>query len=198
MSIAVLGTFFFRSDSVAQEHDARAVANLVLREAWERGLEISNLKLQKLLFLCHAFFLVEKGKGLVRGNFVAWRFGPVQKEAYEAFQNFGADPIKAEAVRVNPVNGERSKVAAPVDREVVDLVRKIVQFYGSWSASELVELTHAKNGPWDFVVTSAAKNANMGLRISDEIIAQRFKYHWFGEKRNLSGEEPNDDRPIVA
>jgi uncharacterized phage-associated protein len=185
-------------DSVTEKHDARAIANLVLREAWARELEISNLKLQKLLFLCHAFFLVEKGKALVQGSFVAWQFGPVHKEAYEAFQSFGAKPIKSEAVSFSPVTGERRQVAAPQEHEVVDVVRKIIRFYGSWSASELVTLTHAKNGPWDTVVTSAAKNANMGLRISDEIIVQRFKYHWFGEKRHLNDEDPNDDRPLVA
>jgi uncharacterized phage-associated protein len=183
---------------LAQELDARAIANLVLREAWARGLHISNLKLQKLLFLCHAFYLVERGRRLMRGDFVAWRFGPVHREAYAAFQSFGGEPIASEAVRVNPVSGERSEVAIPKDQQVIDLVRKIVQFYGPWTASELVALTHAKNGPWDCVVTAAAESANMGLRISDNVILERFKYHWFGEKQNLNGEEPNDDRPLVA
>jgi len=183
---------------LAHEYDARAIANLVLREGWARGIEITNLKLQKLLFLCHAFFLVEKGKRLVQGHFLAWKLGPVNREAYDAFQGFGKDAIKSEAVRINPVSGERTRLNIPDDQEIVDLVQKIVSFYGSWTASELVTLTHAKNGPWHYVVNAAAKSANVGLKISDDIIAERFKFHWFGEKNKLIDEEPNEDRPLVA
>lgn len=181
-----------------QDYDARAIANLVLRESWARGLEVTNLKLQKLLFLCHAFFLVEKGKPLTRGQFLAWKFGPVHREAYDAFQSFGKDTIRTEAVHTNPVTGVETRLVAPDDREVVDIVQKIVNFYGSWSASELVRLTHAKNGPWHYVVSAAAKSANMGLKISDDIIVKHFKFHWFGEKNSLRDEEPNDDSPLVA
>ncbi len=161
-------------------------------------MEVTNLKLQKLLFLCHAFFLVEKGKRLIRGHFLAWKWGPVNREAYDAFQSFGKNPIRAEAVHTNPVNGEQTRLNTPEDQEVTDLVQKIVKFYGSWTASELVTLTHAKNGPWHHVVSAAPKSANMGLKISDEIIVKRFKFHWFGEKNSLSDEEPNDDRPLIA
>jgi uncharacterized phage-associated protein len=183
---------------LAQEFDARAIANLVLRESWARGMEVTNLKLQKLLFLCHAFFLVEKGKRLTRGHFLAWKFGPVHREAYDAFQGFGKEPIRSEAVQTNPVSGEQTGLATPDDREIIELVQKIVKFYGPWTASELVTLTHAKKGPWDYVVSTAANSANMGLKISDDIIVKRFKFHWFGEKNNLIDEEPNDDRPLVA
>jgi uncharacterized phage-associated protein len=183
---------------LTEEFDARAVANLVLRESWTRGMEITNLKLQKLLFLCHAFFLVENGKRLTRGHFLAWRFGPVHREVYEAFQSFGKDPIRVEAVHTNPVTGEKTQLVTPNNREVVDLVHKIVNFYGPWNASELVKLTHARNGPWHHVVSAAAKSANMGLKISDDIIVRHFKFHWFGEKNSLLDEEPNDDSPLVA
>ncbi len=178
--------------------DPRAVANLLLKEARSRGHHISNLKLQKLLFLCHAFFLIDTGRPLVRGSFEAWQYGPVHREAYEAFKSFGAQPITDDAGKFDPVTGTRKPLALPADRDVLDVVHKVVEFYGSKSPSELVELTHAQGGPWDHVVAKAANSANLGLKISDDIIVQRFKYLWFGRHPKLKDIEPNEDAPLVA
>jgi uncharacterized phage-associated protein len=178
--------------------DARAIANLVLAECWERGLAASNLKLQKLVFLCHAFLLVEKNRDVVRGDFVAWKFGPVHPDVYDAFKCYRERPIDGLAAKVNPVTEQRIAIGAIVDRDVCDIVSKVVAFYGPWTPSELVALTHAENGPWDVVVKAAVNNANVGLRISSRVIEQRFKYLWFGAKREISIEEPHEDQPLVA
>lgn len=178
--------------------DPRAVANLLLREARSRGHNISNLKLQKLLFLCHAFYLVDTGRPLVRGTFEAWQYGPVHREAYDAFKKFGAKPITEDADKFDPVTGTREPLATPAKRDVIDVIQKVVQFYGARSPGELVQLTHAKNGPWDHVVSAASTGANLALKISDDVIGERFKYLWFGDKPNYKDQEPNEDVPLVA
>jgi uncharacterized phage-associated protein len=178
--------------------DARGVANLVLGEAWARGMDVSNLKMQKLVFLCHAFLLVEKARDVIRGDFVAWKFGPVHHDVYDAFKQFGERSIERFATRVNPVTGQEIELTPVTDQDVRDVVTKVVAFYGSWSAGQLVRLTHAEDGPWDFVVRTAAKNANVGLRITKQVIEERFKYLWFGAQRDLNAEEPNEDQPLVA
>jgi uncharacterized phage-associated protein len=156
------------------------------------------LKLQKLLFLCHAFHLRDTGRPLVRGSFEAWQYGPVHREAYDAFKRFGAKPITEDAERFDPVSGTWKRIALPTNREIVDVVYRVVQFYGGMSAKELVDLTHAKKGPWDYVVNSAKTNANMALKISDDVIVACFKYLWFGDKPNSKDKEPDEDAPLVA
>jgi uncharacterized phage-associated protein len=178
--------------------DPRAVANLLIKEVRSRGHHVSNLKLQKLLFLCHAFYLVDTGRPLVRGSFEAWQYGPVHREAYDAFKRFGAEPITEDAERFNPVTGTRQPIAALANRDVLDVVQRVAQFYGSKSPGELVELTHAKDGPWDYVVSAATSSANIALKINDDIIAERFKYLWFGDKPNYKDREPDEDAPLVA
>jgi uncharacterized phage-associated protein len=179
--------------------DPRAVANLLLQEARLRGQRVSNLKLQKLLFLCHAIYLVDTGHPLVRGSFEAWQHGPVHREAYDAFKSFGAEPITGDAKRFDPVTGMRKPIELPTDRAVLDVVQKVLQFHGSKSPGQLVELTHAKDGPWDHVVSAAKTTANMGLKISDAVIAERYKYLWFGKRQNIYGnKEPDEDAPLVA
>jgi uncharacterized phage-associated protein len=159
---------------------------------------MSNLKLQKLLFLCHAFYLVQTGQALVRGSFEAWQYGPVHREAYDAFKRFEGRPITESANKFDPVTGTRSPLNKPTDPTILGVVRKVVEFYGGRTARELVELTHAKDGPGDYVVVAAANSANIGLKINDDIIVKRFKYLWFGRQPKLQDIEPNEDTPLVA
>jgi len=155
------------------------------------------LKLQKLLFLCHAVYLVSTGRPLVRGSFEAWQYGPVHREAYDAFKKFQSKPITEDADKFDPVTGARKPLPTPTDRVVLDVVRKVAEFYGGKSAGELVELTHAQDGPWDHVVKAAASSANLGLKINDEVILKRFKYLWFGRQTKMDF-EPDEDFPLVA
>jgi uncharacterized phage-associated protein len=179
-------------------YDPRAIANLLLKEADERHVPLSNLKLQKLLFLCHATYLVRTGQPLINGSFEAWQYGPVHRVTYHAFKHFGAKPITEAAMKFNPVTGIRVALELPEAREVSDIVRDVLRAHGARSPGELVELTHAKDGPWDYVVSAAKESANLGLKIRDEVIVQRFKYLWFGEKPNYKNEEPYEDTPLVA
>ncbi len=179
-------------------YDPRAIANLLLKEADERHVPVSNLKLQKLLFLCHATFLVRTGQPLISGSFEAWQYGPVHRVTYDAFKQFGAKPITEFATKFNPLTGTSAPINLPESREVADIVRDVLRAHGARSPGELVELTHAKDGPWDYVVSAAKQSANLGLKISDEVIVQRFKYLWFGEKPNYKNEEPYEDAPLVA
>jgi uncharacterized phage-associated protein len=177
--------------------DPRAVANLLLQEARSHGHELSNLKVQKLLFLCHAFYLVHTGRPLVRGSFEAWRYGPVHREVYDAFKRFQAEPITADADKFDPVTGARKPLSLPTEPDVHNVVRRVVEFYGGKTSGQLVELTHAQGGPWDQVVKAAANSANLGLKITDQVIVERFKYLWFGRQQKLDI-EPNEDSPLVA
>lgn len=127
-------------------YDPRAVANLMITLAKERKIELSNGKLQKLLFLAHAIFLVTKGRPLVHSSFEAWQYGPVSREAYDAFKSFGADPISGLAKKRNPATGAEAEIPAPDDLEVSDVVARVVGHYGPWAFSRLVDLTHAKSG----------------------------------------------------
>src|SRR5712671_6840917 len=88
---ATFSISFGRRFALSKPVDPRAVANLLLKEARVRGQRVSNLKLQKLLFLCHALYLVRTGRPLVRGSFEAWQYGPVHREAYDAFKGFRAE-----------------------------------------------------------------------------------------------------------
>lgn len=186
-------------NEIPTDIDSRAIANSVLIEAWKRGNSVSNLKLQKLLFLCHAFYLVKnRGANLIRGSFEAWQYGPVHRVAYDAFRKHGDRPINEGVESINPITREKTKIPLPQNFMVMDVINDIVKSYGSWEPVKLVELTHRENSPWDYVVKSASNKANMGLKIRNDIIMERFKYLWFGVNGDLKGKKPHDEKTLVA
>ena len=59
----------------------------------EKGYEISNLKLQKLLYFVQGCFLIEKDAPCFNEAIQAWDFGPVVPEAYREYKIYGATNI---------------------------------------------------------------------------------------------------------
>ena len=70
-------------------HPAVIVANAVLYRAKLRGLAISHLKLQKLVFFTHAWRLAVHGVPAVDERPEAWEYGPVFNSLYYRLKGSG-------------------------------------------------------------------------------------------------------------
>ena len=57
------------------------------------GWRISNLPLQKMLYLSHMFHWGRVKQPLIDGRFEAWNLGPVQPDLYHKVKPYGAAPI---------------------------------------------------------------------------------------------------------
>jgi uncharacterized phage-associated protein len=158
-------------------YDARDVANFILETADARGLPITNLALQKLLYFAHGWFFAIYGEPLVRNKFEAWQYGPVQRVLYNQFKVFGDKPIKGtRAAHLDPETGQNVVRAPEIAVDHADLLRSILDKYGSYTASELVEESHAEDGPWEFVWQQAEEAIYPGMRIPDELIKSHFEH----------------------
>jgi len=177
--------------------DPRSIANLMLDEADRCGFRITNLALQKLLYFAHSIFLVEQKRPLVSGYFEAWEYGPVHPTAYQAFKAAGPQPITFRADRVDVVTGTRAAVAPPDEPTVRQHVARIMQSYGRLTPGRLVDISHAKGAPWDFIQDKGRTSLAFGLRISDDVILERFKYHKVSVGHFPTIGEPSEDTPFV-
>jgi uncharacterized phage-associated protein len=92
-------------------YDGRAIANCVLDLADAEGIQLSNLALQKIVYFCHAWHLVETGNPLVKTEFEAWQHGPVLQYLYRQFKAFENQPIRARATAMNPHSGKQELVS---------------------------------------------------------------------------------------
>jgi uncharacterized phage-associated protein len=178
-------------------HDPRAVANLILDEAQRRGMAITNLALQKLLYFAHALFLVERKRQLVSGHFEAWRFGPVHPLVYETFKTTGDKPITTRATGIDVMTGAPVELPPPLDLDVRSHVDRVMASYGRLTPGRLVDISHAKGAPWHFIVDKGRTSVAFGLRIPDSVIVERFKHHKVSVSEVPAAGEPGEDAPLA-
>jgi uncharacterized phage-associated protein len=89
------------------EYDGRAVANFVLDACSGQRIAVSNLALQKLVYFCHVWTLIEHGRPLIKQRFEAWEYGPVLPYLYREFKAYDRSPITGRATKIDPANGDQ-------------------------------------------------------------------------------------------
>jgi uncharacterized phage-associated protein len=116
------------------------VANKLIELCNKQDIEITHLKLQKLLyFVQHLYF--EKFKTvLFDDKIVAWKLGPVVSALYRVFMDYLDNPIPTENIYRVDTTG--------LNKNALEIIEKVVKEYGSLSAFKLVEKTHEENSRW--------------------------------------------------
>lgn len=177
--------------------DPRAVANLILDESQRLDRSLTNLALQKLLYFAHGLYLIETKGPLVSGHFEAWQYGPVHPAVYQAFKSSGDRPITFRAMSKDILTGNQIEIEAPKDPRVRQIVGKIMASYGNLTPGRLVQISHAKNAPWQYVVDRGTESMVFGMRIPDNVIVDRFKHHKVTISDILPAGEPSEDSPFT-
>lgn len=138
-------------------HDVKAVARTMINMAAERNIEITNLKLQKLLYFAHGLMLARHQTSLVDEEFQAWRYGPVLENLYHSLKIFGPSPISPADgfVKYWPVLPESSEQERAVINDVLEQL-------GNMSGGELISISHDPQGPWHAVFEGSTRNTNIG------------------------------------
>lgn len=154
--------------------DPRVVANYIIERT--QG-NIRHIALQKLLYFSHCLYLIRFKRPLVKGYFEAWTHGPVHPAVYAAFKNHGADRIKQKALRKDIRTGLHSELPPLADEEAKKVVNITLAAYADMSDRQLVDLSHAKGGPWDIIKTRSQSERIIGLKIPNELIEREFRNH---------------------
>lgn len=100
---------------------------------------LSNLQLQKLIYIAHMFHLGKTGEPLIREEFEAWDYGPVQPDLYHTAKIYGSAPVKNLFHRTKELDDE-SDEARYLDNAYEQLSHR--------SPSWLVAVTHWDDGAW--------------------------------------------------
>ena len=104
------------------------------------GFQLSNLQIQKILYLAHMWRLYSRdGMPLITEHFEAWDYGPVVPSLYHKLKAYGAGPVK-NIFRTTSVEN----VPEPTRRLLVSAVER----FGNVPPGALVQLTHRDNGAW--------------------------------------------------
>lgn len=178
-------------------YDPRSVANLLLDEAERLKVEVTPLALQKLLYFAHGFFLISRKRPLISGYFEAWQHGPVHPSIYKAFKRSGSEPISFRARSQNVLTGATSPIPGPPAPEVRHLIQQTLGSYGHLSPGRLVDISHAKDSPWAYIVDKSRTDVAFGLRIPDTVIVERFRFHKVSVGDAPKAGEPIEDSPFT-
>lgn len=157
-------------------YDVRDIANFTLDFADSRGVYLTNLSLQKLLYFAHGWFFSLYDKPLIKNKFEAWQYGPVQRVIYDQFKVCKDLPIRGlRATYINPTDGEAVYKAPYLDTEHASIIAAVLEKYEKYTAGQLVRESHAEDSPWEYVWQQAEDTIYPGMRIPDALIADHFK-----------------------
>lgn len=152
-------------------YEARKICNLLLANFDSTEFDITNLRINKLLFFIHAESLSERHDGLIRNHFEAWQFGPVIRPVFDAFKIHGDRPISAPARYLDYATGTTIPVPhEDIRPEDVELIEREFLRYNQFTTGQLVQLSHEIGGPWDIVYRAWLSDGTKSQRISNELI----------------------------
>ena len=157
---------------------AKSVANEFLDLANASGKTISPMKLQKLVYFAHGWFLALVGQPLIDERIQAWQFGPVIPDLYHEFKGFGNGAISSFAsdIRWTPELKIHNPRLQDCDgNEDVSSARELIEktwnVYKDYSAVQLSNATHVDGSPWKETYSPGTRNRV----IDDALITEYFK-----------------------
>jgi uncharacterized phage-associated protein len=115
------------------------IAKWLVEWAQTQDDELSNMKLQKLLYYAQGQFLARYNRPLFSDPVEAWSHGPVVPDVYHEFKRFCAGPI--ELPDADPFQW------SDVTPAISDFLSTVWNTYGGYSAGRLRSMTHSEP-PW--------------------------------------------------
>lgn len=116
-------------------YSALDIAKYIIAYEHSKGREVSNLRLQKLLYFVQAKFFQLYGTPCFSENMEAWDFGPVVVSVYHEYKIFGSLDIM-------------SHIEAPhISKDATSVINDILDYAAPYPTFQLVDITHDQK-PW--------------------------------------------------
>ena len=144
-------------------YDSVLVAKYLLSIANSKKINLNVTKVQKLMYIAYGYFLAEnQNHRIIDESPRAWPYGPV----FPKTQN------KVDYTNILDINAtEFEEIKKDIDLTIV--LNNIVDGYSKYTASQLSEWSHQKDGPW--YKTTKLQDFKWNTIIPDQFIAEYFK-----------------------
>lgn len=124
-------------------YSAETVAKSFLELAFQDGQSVDPLKLMKLVYFAHGFYLASAEEPLISENIKAWKYGPVVPSLYHRFKKYGRTAIPFQEAQLIPAEIPQSDEWA---REVISTTWNR---FKNESGFVLSLKSHAEGSPWE-------------------------------------------------
>lgn len=115
---------------------AMELAEYILKKS---SKNLSNLELQKTLYAAEIEYIKNFDKHLIEDSFEAWQYGPVAREVYKEYRNYGANSID---------RPEEESLSKNLDEKELKVIDKIIEECNGKTYWQLVEESHKEGGAW--------------------------------------------------
>jgi uncharacterized phage-associated protein len=148
--------------------NAYSIANHILWRANRDAKDISPLKLQKMMYFLHGWYLAITGDSLIDEGFIRWQYGPVVPSVYHALKDYRSLPIDDYIKQYHAQSDDF--VPLFVDTKVLpkfnEILERVWSQYSEFSATQLSSMSHEAGGPWSRTMPND--------KISDDLIKEYF------------------------
>lgn len=145
------------------------IANYFLSKYGEDN-ELSQMKLQKLVYLAYGWWLAYKDEPLMSQKPEVWQYGPVFQSLYSRLKPYGSSSIREP--HTMPFEEEESVEGVVVE----NFLDWIWNRYKGYSASMLSDMTHKKDTPWQKIAEQHNYRVSPNLAMDDDLIKLHYKH----------------------
>lgn len=148
---------------------ALIVGNTILLRGFKENIDITPMKLQKLVYFTYRDYLQATGMPLFQERFETWKFGPVISSIYTQYKNCGSNAIRqyaieSDGITILTVNED----ASPIFRRIID---DVWNTYKTFDGIYLSSMTHRDGTAWSEAVKKKAPY------LSDDDIKKEVRYY---------------------
>lgn len=126
-----------RQAEVKRPYNVLTVCQYIAYYCYVKKYELTNLRLQKLLYFIQFFFFLKYDSPCFSNRMEAWDLGPVIPDAYHYYKKYGAKDIPVEQGNTSPLLNKDDQV----------LIARIIDSLSAYSTFQLVNITHGQ-APW--------------------------------------------------
>lgn len=148
------------------------IANYFLTLGQGEGIEITPMKLIKLTYIAHGWYLGFKGEQLLNEAVYAWKYGPVIHSLYDFFKEYGSKPITH--IVSDPDTGNRDATHQN-DVEIASFLKSVWNVYKKYDGIALSAMTHQKGTPWDRVWNGEHGRNGRDIPIPNNYIKEHYQ-----------------------
>lgn len=124
---------------------ATDLCNNILQRGRKDKIDISPMKLQKLMYYVCRYYAQKTGETPISEDFEVWQYGPVLPSVYGEFKSFGAKPIRCYA---KDAGGHSYKVSENDNPILSSVIEVVWAKYKQLSGVELSRKTHQAGSGW--------------------------------------------------
>ena len=145
------------------------IANYFVEKSINFGVELTPMKLVKLTYIAHGWYLALADSPLINEAVEAWKYGPVVPSVYQHFKKYKNQQITALEFDCN-----LNQIPNIEEENLKLFLNKIWEVYKDFNGLQLSTLTHQPNTPWDIIWNQSGVRKNEHQIIPNEIIKNHY------------------------